>query len=204
MRAFALLAMAWVVGCEQRAAQPTVDSPEAASQRAIENEKVARQVLTQEQEFELAYSKLARIGTPVVASPFRITVTAMTTLEEADLAGRRYRAGKNATFVGLVYAIENTSKEPHIFSASDKMRVLARKGRSFAPPTDMNAAYAVVHRVDSMSAELQPGVERKMSTLFEVPKESLPWLSVAIGKAEIALQAAPSATASPSASAPPR
>jgi len=101
----------------------------------------------------------------------------------ADHVGKnpylRKKASENATFLLVKYTIENTSNETAAVMAND-LNIRDTKGRSFRPSTAATQAFALDSEIDLMLSELQPGIPKKQTAVFEVPSSELHRLDLVI------------------------
>ena len=85
----------------------------------------------------------------------------------------RETAGDGATFLIVEYSIENLGSETETVMADD-FEVEDSEGRKYRASSGANTALAMSGGAkDLFASELHPGVKKKMSTAFEVPKAML-------------------------------
>lgn len=81
----------------------------------------------------------------------------------------RVEASEGAVFVLVTLKETNLTNETQTVLA-DNLRLIDEKGRSFSPSADANLAHAVsLPRRDVMLSQLQPGLARRSTVVFESP-----------------------------------
>jgi len=97
-------------------------------------------------------------------------------IDQKDAVGNwltRETAGEGATFLIVRYTMENLGSESETVIADD-FELQDSGGRSYRPSSEANTALAMSGgSKDLFASELHPGVKRKMTTAFEVPKAML-------------------------------
>lgn len=125
--------------------------------------------LTPDEQSRLAYLQLPGVGERLTLGKFAYVVTEA----EASLSvGRRptkERAGDGAIFIIVHYTVENLGNTTARVLA-DGLQLVDAGGRQFSPSSRANTALAMSKKgKDLILSEVQPGLKRILTTVFEVP-----------------------------------
>ena len=152
--------------------QPTTQTP-APAQTAAKSapavapatKKVAPPAATPEE-------KKIGLKTPFRLGDFTYTVDSIQTKKSIGNQFVNHKAQEGATLLIVKYTLANEANETKTVLADDFI-LRDFKGREFRPSSEAATAYAMSGgSKDLLLGEVQPGLKRKMTSVYEIPLES--------------------------------